>query len=308
MCAQKAHAFVSRALLFARSDSTCHSVLLPPPTWKHDFWAALAILSSFSFSEKNLNIFHPNFFFTCKKFSSSFTFLSISGCFMPSECSKKFSPKIFLQWAVGEARRDTMLPSIEFWRKNFKPFQCWWARLWSGWRCTCGSRRSCSYRASGSRRSPPPAPPRPQTGSWKQNKSAYQRRDSPASRGHVAGTEQETTANHRFMQDGWILCRKYIRSFCLPPSLPPSLPLSLSLSLFGNFKTNFIKTMDISGCHNLVKLGIVRLVFFHFRKKHQVVQTQTLRTSVPCSEKTCLKHFSAAQFPCGQGQLRVKHP
>ena len=53
--------------------------------------------------------------FTSKKiFPLSLTFLDFS---WHPKCSKKFtpnffSPKIFLQWAVGEASRDTMLPSI----------------------------------------------------------------------------------------------------------------------------------------------------------------------------------------------------
>ncbi len=48
----------------------------------------------------------------------TFTFLCISRYFMPSWVLKFFftpiffSPKFFLQWAVDEARRDTMLPSI----------------------------------------------------------------------------------------------------------------------------------------------------------------------------------------------------
>ncbi len=77
------------------------------------------------------NFFHPNFFFIQNFFSPKFffhpKFFSTQNFFSPPkkisplslfyvfldvlchpECSKKFSPKIFL----GEARRDTMLPSI----------------------------------------------------------------------------------------------------------------------------------------------------------------------------------------------------
>ena len=45
---------------------------------------------------------------SCLSVRGTFTFLCISGCFTPNF----FTLKIFLQWAVGEARRDTMLPSI----------------------------------------------------------------------------------------------------------------------------------------------------------------------------------------------------
>ena len=68
----------SRALLLARSHSTCHSAtsVVRPVVRVHfhlfmRFWMFHAILSA-----------------------------------------QKTSPKIFLHWAVGEARRDTMLPSI----------------------------------------------------------------------------------------------------------------------------------------------------------------------------------------------------
>ena len=85
----------------------------PPPPPKHDFWAAQAILSNFDFEKKNLN-FSSSFLFSL--FRHFWMFHSIlSG----SKHSKFFSPQIcfhpaktdFSQ-AVGEARRDTMLPSI----------------------------------------------------------------------------------------------------------------------------------------------------------------------------------------------------
>ncbi len=56
------HPVFSRALLLARSDSTCHSAMLSGGlsclSPKHDFWAAQAILSNFHFH---------NFFFFTKK-------------------------------------------------------------------------------------------------------------------------------------------------------------------------------------------------------------------------------------------------
>ena len=141
--------FFSRALLLARSDPTTQSVMwssclsmagplphplplsCPPP--KHDFWAAQAILSNFCFWEKKKKLthtsifffypkffFHPKLFFIQNCFSSQFFFLPLKkfshfhffNAFLDvlcyPECSKNFSPKIFL----GEARHDTMLPSI----------------------------------------------------------------------------------------------------------------------------------------------------------------------------------------------------
>ena len=86
------------------------SCLWQRPPWKGDFWAAQAIWSNFHFQNFfffTQNFFHPKFFFTSKKIfplSIFYAFLDILCC---PECSKKFSPKFFL----GEARRDTMLPS-----------------------------------------------------------------------------------------------------------------------------------------------------------------------------------------------------
>ena len=85
----------------------------PPPPQKHDFWAAPAILSKFCFWKKNLN-----FFFTYKKIfplSLFYAFLDIS---CHPECSKNFHPKFLFPQNfsaisyMGEARRDSMLPSI----------------------------------------------------------------------------------------------------------------------------------------------------------------------------------------------------
>ena len=101
-------------LAAARNDSTCHSAMssvwlsvaglpLPPPVppaapppWKvisglRKFWVP------FIFKKKS-KIFFTQLFFTSKKCFSLSIFLCISGSSMPS-------------W-VGEARRDTMLPSI----------------------------------------------------------------------------------------------------------------------------------------------------------------------------------------------------
>ncbi len=118
----------SRALLLARSDSTGHSVMwssclsmaTPPPLQKYDFWAAQAILSNFCFQKFIFLFFYfSKFFFTSKKNFLTFNFLCISGCFMPFWVLKTiftqnfFSPKFLL----GEARRDTMLPSISSLKK-----------------------------------------------------------------------------------------------------------------------------------------------------------------------------------------------
>ena len=116
------HAF-SKLLLFSRDLllqgatvhvtlwcrlSSCPSVPGTPPPPPVETW--------FLGSSGNFKQLLFSFFFTWKKFST-FTFLCISGCFMSSWVLKKIhpqfiSPKIFLQWAVGEARCDTMLPSI----------------------------------------------------------------------------------------------------------------------------------------------------------------------------------------------------
>ncbi len=109
-------------LFLSVCDVICLVVCLSvagPPTWKHDFWAAQAILSNLH--KQNFSFFH--FFFHPKfhlqKYFFTFTHLCISRYFMPSWVLKKFrptpnffSPKIFLQRAVGETRPNTMLPSI----------------------------------------------------------------------------------------------------------------------------------------------------------------------------------------------------
>ncbi len=78
------------------------------------------LISNFHFWKKK--IFLPKFFFTSKKifpFSLFYKFLDV---LCQPECSRNFLPKIFL----GEARRDTMLPSISSfltWMEHSKRLQ-----------------------------------------------------------------------------------------------------------------------------------------------------------------------------------------
>ena len=66
----------------------------PPPPTKCDFWAAQAILSNFHFQKKKKK--KIQIFFSPPKKFPTFTFLCISGCFMPSWVLKrKFHPKCF---------------------------------------------------------------------------------------------------------------------------------------------------------------------------------------------------------------------
>ena len=108
----------------------------PPPLW--DFKVAWAILSNFHFTKKKKkNFFFSQFFFF---FFQPKNFFHLQKMFLPSlfyifldalchpECSKKISPQNFLQWAVGEARRDTMLPSYKHSRSSL--LFCPVARLW----------------------------------------------------------------------------------------------------------------------------------------------------------------------------------
>ena len=86
----------SRALLLARSDSTCHFVM-------SSVWLSQAILGNFHFWIFFSKLFFHPIFFSPPKFFFSFSFFCASlGVSCYPECSN----------SVGEARRDTMLPSI----------------------------------------------------------------------------------------------------------------------------------------------------------------------------------------------------
>ncbi len=116
----------SRALLALQYKSLCDVVQLSvwfsvvgntPPPRKHDFWADQVILSNFFFHKIKIFFqnffppkifFHPKFFFTSKKIFPLSIFYAFLDVLCHPECSKFFLPKIFL----GEARHDTMLPSI----------------------------------------------------------------------------------------------------------------------------------------------------------------------------------------------------
>ncbi len=108
--------------------SVCLSVCartFPPPLemW---FLGSSGNFKRLWFSRKNggfLQNFYQNFiqnvFFTSKKkFPLSLFFYAFLDVSYHPECSKKFSPQIFFSSKIflGEARRDTMLPSISSFR------------------------------------------------------------------------------------------------------------------------------------------------------------------------------------------------
>ena len=84
--------------------SGCQSVPGPPP--QCDFWVAQVILSNFNFQN-----FTFQFFFHLQKCSHFHFFMHFRMSHAILRARNFLSPKIFLQWAVGEASPDTMLPS-----------------------------------------------------------------------------------------------------------------------------------------------------------------------------------------------------
>ncbi len=77
----------------------------PPPPLEMWFLGSSGNFKQLLFLEF---FFFQNFFFTSKKIFPLSIFYTFLDVLYHPECSKKFSPKIFL----GEAKRDTMLPSI----------------------------------------------------------------------------------------------------------------------------------------------------------------------------------------------------
>ncbi len=96
-------------------------ILSPPPT-KKGFLATQAILHNFHF----WIFFSPNFF-TSIFFLSLSLFYAFLHVLCHPECS--FSPQTVLQWAVGEARHNTMLPSIS----SFGAAQDFWSLRCKEW-------------------------------------------------------------------------------------------------------------------------------------------------------------------------------
>ncbi len=137
----------------------CLSVcgITPRPSLKRDFWAAQAILSNFCFQNFFVlpNFYHPKFFsppkivLSCSLFMHFWMFHAI--------LTAIFSPKFFLQWAVGEARCDTMLPSILVCRlesnRTTKPAFGYESRNTelSCWKQFCGTSLNNSFVSSESR-------------------------------------------------------------------------------------------------------------------------------------------------------------
>ena len=121
LAARKEGLYLSLCHLSSGCLSVCLSVCgRTPKAWKHDFWAAQATeIWNFFFQKRKLlkkfqNFFHLKILFHLQKVFPLSLFCTFLGVSCHPQCSKKkitqnfFSLKIFL----GEARHDTMLPSI----------------------------------------------------------------------------------------------------------------------------------------------------------------------------------------------------